>query len=254
MSTKFKNILITGASSGIGEALALYYAAAGADNLFLCGRNEERLNKVAAECAGRGAKVFAEILDVTNKSAMEKWIEVCELTAPLNLVIANAGVATIEETSENVRRTFETNVFGVVNTVLPTVEIFKQAYGRTEKAVALLASIAGYHGLPSCPSYSASKACVKAWGEALRGSLREEGIAVSIICPGFVKSRITDKNTCPMPFFWPADKAAAVIAARLERNVGIIAFPWPMRLATWLMSILPNALSDFIYARLPHKV
>ena len=117
-----------------------------------------------------------------------------------------------------------------------------------------MSSIAGYHGLPSCPSYSASKACVKAYGEALRSDLKPYNIQVNVVCPGFVKSRITDKNTCPMPFFMPAEKAAKIIAERVENNIGLIAFPWPMRLATWLMSILPNCLSDFIYAKLPHKV
>ena len=254
MHTKFNNILITGASSGIGAALALFYAQNGAQNLFICGRNEERLSKVAAECAGRGAKVFSKVLDVADAKATAQWLEECEKTAPLNLVVANAGVATLQETAENVRKTFSINIGGVVNTTLPAIELLQKAPERKHKTIALVASIAGYHGMPSCPSYSASKAFVKAWGEGLRGSLKEAGINVSIICPGFVKSAITDKNTCPMPFFWQADKAARVIAARLERNVGTIAFPWPMRLAVWLGSILPNALSDFIYARLPHKV
>jgi hypothetical protein len=75
-----------------------------------------------------------------------------------------------------------------------------------------------------------------------------------VICHGFVKSRITDKNTCPMPFFMSAEKAAEIIASRIDKNIGLIAFPWPMRFATWLLSILPNRLSDVIYAKLPHKV
>ena len=106
----------------------------------------------------------------------------------------------------------------------------------------------------TCPSYSASKACVKAYGEALRLELKKEGINVSVICPGFVRSRITDQNTCPMPFFMEAEDAAAVIASRLERNVGLIAFPWPVRFAAWFGSILPNRLSEFIYSLLPYKV
>ena len=96
--------------------------------------------------------------------------------------------------------------------------------------------------------------CVKAWGEALRPHLKHFGINVSTVCPGFVRSRITDKNTCPMPFFMEADAAARLIAARVEKNVGLIAFPWPMRFAVWLGSILPNCISDFIYGRLPYKV
>ncbi len=250
---KFKNILITGASSGIGEALALHYAGS-AQTLFLCGRNKKRLESVAKQCRAEGCEVFAEVIDVTDRTAMEKWIDNCEKQAPLNLVFANAGVATLEETPENVYNTFNTNIFGVLNTVIPFIEIFKNRPNPRVKTIAITSSIAGYHGLMTCPSYSASKACVKAWGEALRLSLKPYNINVSVICPGFVRSRITDKNTCPMPFLMDAPRAAEIIAARLERNVGIISFPWPMRLVSWFGSILPNWLSEFIYSKLPYKV
>lgn len=252
--SKFSHILITGASSGIGEALALYYAAAGAKRLSICGRNAERLEQVAAACRKYGSEVDAQTLDITNSESVTEWINRCNEQLPLNLVFANAGVATLAETPENVRRTFATNVFGVVNTVLPAIELFKKAPSEQIKHLVITSSIAGYHGMPTCPSYSASKACVKAWGEGLRLALKQFGINVSTVCPGFVRSRITDKNTCPMPFFMEADQAARIIAERVEKNVGLIAFPWQMRLAVWLGSILPNCLSDFIYSRLPYKV
>ena len=252
--TVFKNILITGASSGIGAALAIYYADHGAATLFLCGRNKERLENVAEKCRYRGAYVETKILNVTDEQAMAAWIKECEEKAPLNLVFANAGVSTGEETKENIYNTFNTNVFGVLNTITPAIEIYKKRKDGTPKSIAITASIAGYHGLPSCPSYSATKACVKAYGEALRENLKKEGIHLSVICPGFVRSRITDKNNCPMPFFMEAEKAAAIIAKRVERNVGLIAFPFLMRLAVYGLSILPNAISGFIYGRLPHKV
>lgn len=249
-----QNILITGASSGIGEALAFHYSQNGVKNLFICGRNEERLLEVTKKCQELGANVTAKVLDVTNREATKSWIEACENIAPLNLVIANAGVATLQETPENIFNTFNVNVNGVLNTVLPIVEIYKNRKETSNKSIAIVASIAGYHGLPSCPAYSASKACVKAYGEALRGSLKADGIKVSVICPGFIRSRITDKNTCSMPFFMEAPQAAEIIVTRLEKNIGLIAFPWPIRFVTWLMSILPNKLSDFIYEKLPHKV
>ena len=221
-----KNILLTGASSGIGEALALYYAKQPeTENIFICGRNQQRLQAVKEVCEKAGtAKIHARILDVTNRPAMERWINEAEQTAPLNLVFANAGVATLEETPENIFNTFYINI------------------------------MAGYPGVPACPSYSAAKACVKAYGDALRLNLLPYDIQVNTICPGFVRSRITDKNTCPMPFFMEAEPAAALIARRIRKNIGLIAFPWPMRFAVWLGSILPNALSDFIYKRLPYKV
>ncbi|MBO5442626.1 MAG: SDR family NAD(P)-dependent oxidoreductase [Alphaproteobacteria bacterium] len=301
MQKRNQNILITGATSGIGEALALHYAATTAKTLFICGRNEDRLLIVQKKCEKLGTLVFAKILDVKDKEAVSNWLEECEQNAPLNLVIANAGVATLEETPENIRNTFDTNVGGVINTVVPTIEIYKkrqydlmkklsgnnssleqfihnmkkqkrafsmnpfrkkflgdigcELYHNDQKAIAIVSSIAGYHGMATCPSYSASKACVKAWGEALRIDLkRRYNINVSVICPGFVRSGITDKNTCPMPFFMEADKAAAIIAKRLNKNVGLIAFPWPMRFASWFGSVLPNKISEFIYSHLPYKV
>ena len=247
------NVLITGATSGIGEALALYYAANGAENLFLCGRDKIRLTDIKKRCEDLGIKVYADIMDVTDCDMMRKWIEKSNKIAPLHLVIANAGVSTGEETENNVRNTVQTNVCGVVNTVLPAIELFKQR-NDTNKHIVLTASIAGYHGLPTAPSYSASKAFVKAWGEALRLSLRADNIKVSVICPGFVRSRITDKNTCPMPFFMEAPQAAQIIARGIAKNKGIIAFPWPLRFSAWLMSCLPNVLSDLIYGNLPKKV
>ena len=254
MDTKFKNILITGASSGIGAALAVFYAQNGAQNIFICGRNQERLEQTAAICKDKGVNVYTKILNVTDKDALRQWIEESNDKAELNLVIANAGISTGEETTENAYNTFQTNIFGVLNTIHPMLNVYKKRNNNSIKAIAILSSIAGYHGLAACPSYSASKACVKAYGEALRASLGKEKIQISVICPGFVKSRITDKNTCPMPFFMSAEKAAKIIASRLERNVGLIAFPWPMRFASWFISILPNFISNFIYSKLPHKV
>lgn len=246
------NYLITGASSGIGEALALRCAAEHA-NLFLCARDSARLEEVAAHCREKGAAmVCTRILDVTDAEAMARWIRQCDATTALDMVFANAGVATGEETNENVRRTFAINIGGVVNTVLPAIEAFRARQAKNVHII-ITASIAGYGPLKSCPAYSATKACVKTWALALRGMLAQESIQVSAVCPGFVRSRITDQNDFPMPFFLEADQAAQLILRRAKRNVGLIAFPWPMRLASWGLSILPYRLNELINRLLPAK-
>ena len=94
---------------------------------------------------------------------------------------------------------------------------------------------------------------MKSWGLSLRGMLKREGIAVNVVCPGFVRSHITDRNTCPMPFFMEAGRAAEIILDRIDRNIGLIAFPWPMRLGVWLLAMLPWRFSEFIARLLPEK-
>lgn len=248
-----QHILITGASSGIGEALALHYAKEGA-TLFLCGRNAERLGGVADACRAKQARVFAEKLDVTDAAAMDNWISRCDKIAPLDLVFANAGVsagpADGGESAEMTRAIFNVNVNGVLNTVLPAVEKMKP---RGRGQIALTSSLAGYRGLPSAPAYSGSKNAVRAWGEALRGHLKKSGIEVNVICPGFVVSRITEKNKFPMPFLMPAAKAAKIIAAGLRKNKGRITFPPLLAFSVWAISCLPASVAEFVLTKLPEK-
>ena len=173
------------------------------------------------------------------------------------MVFSNAGIGTGIENETNVRRTFATNVGGNLNVVLPVIEIFRRneagGIGSDRRQIVLTASIAGYAPLSTCPAYAATKAAMKSWGLSLRGMLKREGIWVNVICPGFIRSRITDRNTCPMPFFMEADRAAKVMLDRVDRNVGLIAFPWPMRFGVWLMSALPWRVSEFISGILPAK-
>ena len=258
-------VLITGASSGIGEALAVECARRGVRNIFFCGRDAERVSDVVRKCeaaaadcgSGKQVAVRGEVLDVTDESAVRKWLEECNAIAPLEVVFSNAGIGTGIENEENVRRTFATNVGGNLNVVLPVIDIFRRnaaaGIGSVRRQIVLTASIAGYAPLSTCPAYAATKAAVKSWGLSLRGMLKREGIWVNVMCPGFVRSRITDRNTCPMPFFMEADRAAKVILDRVDRNVGLIAFPWPMRFGVWLMSALPWRVSEFISGILPEK-
>lgn len=248
-----KHILITGASSGIGQALAFYYAAEGV-TLYVTGRNEERLEAVKLSCEEKGAAVKSACVSVTDKAAMQRFIHEAWEETGLDLVIANAGISAGSggrgETDDQTYLLFETNVKGVLHTVLPAVDFMKEK-GRGQ--IALLSSLAGYRGLPSAPAYCGSKAAVKVWGEGMRGLLAPLGVEVSVVCPGFVRSRITDRNTFPMPFFLEADEAAARIAKGLERNKGRITFPWPMAFALWCVAAMPDGLMDLIGRLLPKK-
>ena len=247
------NILITGASSGIGEALALNYGGTGA-SLFLCGRHEERLDAVAEACRHRGATVFSRALDVTDLRACEEWITETDHEHSLDLVIANAGVSAGTggkgENAEQVRYIFAVNVEGVINTVSPVLHLMR---ARHRGQIAIVSSITSFRGIPGAPAYSASKAAIRVWGEALRGHLFPDGMEVSVICPGFVRSKMTMDNPYPMPFLMDSTKAAQIIRKGLERNKPRIIFPRPMAIAVWMATILPFSLTDILMRRLPKK-
>lgn len=248
-----RSVVITGASSGIGEALALAYAQAGTF-LALTGRDAGRLAAVAARCRAKGAVVKAVVLDVREREAMAHWLAEVDGDEPVDLVIANAGISAgtglAGESGEQARRIVATNVDGMFNTVHPLLPAMVR---RGRGQIALMASLAAFRGYPGASGYCASKAAVKVYGEALRGELAGQGIEVSVICPGFVRSRITAVNDFPMPFLMDADKAAVLIARGLERNRARIAFPFPSLVGSWLASVLPPAWTDRLLARLPRK-
>lgn len=239
-----KSILITGGSSGIGEALALEYAASGI-RLALTGRDSARLEAVAEACRAKGADVVVGLVDVRDAAAMRQWIEAEDDKTPFDLVIANAGVSRegLEDLDREarLRRVLATNIDGVINTVQPALDRMR---GRKRGQVAIMSSIASFLGLPSALAYSTSKAAVRIYGEGLRGEARRDGIEVSVICPGYIRTPLTKNNTFSMPFLMDADRAARIIRRGLARNAARIAFPFPMYALVWFMAALPAFISD----------
>lgn len=241
-----RHILVTGASSGIGAALAGHYAAPGI-RLTLGGRDGERLEAVAGRCRARGAIVTTNRLDVTERGAMRDWIAAADATLALDLVIASAGISSVKETEALARQVFAINLDGILNTAYPAIDCMA---ARGSGHLALISSLAGYRGLPEAPAYSASKAAVKSLGEAWRGAFAAAGIRVSVICPGFIETPMTAGQKYPMPFLMGAERAAGIVARGLARNRARIAFPWPMAFATSLLAAMPAGFADRIADRI----
>lgn len=251
-----RSIIITGASSGIGAELARFYAAPGVF-LALGGRNHERLAAIEQECRAKGAQVKSFLIDVTDREKMWKVITAIDARHPLDLVIANAGISGGTggdnywgEPIVQVRSIFDINFTGILNTIEPVLPAMA-ARGRGQ--IALMSSLASFSGWPGAPAYSASKGAVRLYGEALRGSLMNKGIEVNVICPGFIRTPMTDINEYAMPFMIEPEKAAVLIAAGLQKNRGRIAFPWQMYLLAGFAGILPHWLSFRLFTKLPEK-
>jgi short-subunit dehydrogenase len=254
---KYKNILITGASSGLGRALAVYFAEKFSDeqiNLFLCARREEKLNETKMICENLKANVEIKILDVVDQNACQNWINQIEEKYPLDLIIANAGISAGTaggiESFDQIKKIFSTNLFGVLNIIQPVIEKMKV---RKEGQIAIISSLAGFRGLPSSPAYSASKSAVRVYAEGLRGNLAEYGINVSAICPGYIKTEMTAVNKFYMPFLMSDKKAAKIIVENLMKNKSRIAFPFRLYFAVWLLTLLSTKITDPIFALLPKK-
>ncbi len=235
------HVLITGASSGIGAALALHYAAPRV-RLGLQGRNAARLAAVADACRARGAEVATTLLDVTDRDACATWASAADDAAPVDLAVASAGISGAEDP----RRAVAVNVHGVLNTVEP---LLPRMTGRRQGQVALMSSLASFRGTPQAAAYCASKAAVRVWGEGLRPRLLRQGVLVNVVCPGFVTTPMTAVNRFPMPMIMPAERAAAIIARGLARDRPRIAFPLPMYLGVRLFAAMPQAFGDRLVAR-----
>ncbi|MGI9435460.1 MAG: SDR family NAD(P)-dependent oxidoreductase [Geminicoccaceae bacterium] len=245
-----QSILITGASSGIGKALAKAYAAPGR-NLVLHGRHGDRLAAVAADCEQGGATVRTGLVDVTDREAMADWITGVDREVELDLVVANAGISGFQDGDrDTVRRIFKVNVDGVFNTVQPILPLMAK---RGRGQLALMSSLAGFRGVATAPGYAASKAAVRSYGEGLRGQVSGQGIAVSVVCPGFVRTPMIDDNPFPMILVMEPERAATIIQRGLERNKARIAFPLRLYLATLLFAVLPPAWTDPLFRRYQGK-
>jgi len=249
-----KNIIITGASGGIGAALAVHYAAPGV-TLGLTGRDQGRLDAVKARCEAKGAAVRTVILDAADRDAMGEWLRAFDDVFPIDLLVANAGISAgpgplVLEDPERVREVFSINLHGVLNTLEP---IMPRMLARGRGHLALMSSLAGFRGFPGAPAYTASKAAVRVYGEALVSPLKKQGVGVHVICPGFVESAMTARNPFPMPFLMSAETAARRIAKGLEKGQSRIAFPWPVLIGVRILACLPNKAAEWLTRETPSK-
>jgi short-subunit dehydrogenase len=242
-------ILITGASSGLGTALAKAYAAPGV-RLVLLGRDAARLETAAEAARDLGATVETIAVDVTDQRAMAAAVAAADDAGPLDLVIANAGIgpggAEGADVAAKGRRILAVNLDGVLNTVDP---IRPRMAARGAGQIALMSSLAGFHGFPGMGPYAASKAAVRVHGEALRVELRPRGVRVSVICPGFIRTPMTDGARFPMPMLMDVEDAASAIRRGLARDRPLIAFPWPVHAGTRLLAALPATWADALIHR-----
>jgi short-subunit dehydrogenase len=247
------NVFLTGASSGIGAALARRYAEEGAQ-LGLFARRADALAAIAATLAPATPAVY--VGDVRDDAALRA--AAADFTArhgAADVVIANAGVSrgTLTEYAEDnaaFRATFDINVLGMLHTFQPFLPAMRAA--RKGRLVGI-ASVAGFRGLPGAGAYSASKAAAITYLESLRVELYGSGVDVITICPGYVATPMTAANPYRMPFLLSADRAAMLIVRAISAGRRFYVLPWQMRWAGRLLAILPRALFDPVFARAPHK-
>lgn len=251
MTSSPPTVVITGASSGIGEALALRYARQGA-TLGLLGRSNNRLHRVADECRRLGATVQTASLDVRARSEMERWLQDFDSHTPIDILIANAGVMagrppeTEIEPSALSYGLMEINVLGVLNSIHP---VLPRMLARRRGRIGIVSSIAAFVPLPDAPSYCASKSAILSYGLALRNALRQSGIGVSVICPGYVMTPMMQQETGDKPFAIESGAAANAIVRGLRRDRPIIAFPFWFALLTRAGGLLPDRLRRWVMPR-----
>ena len=241
-------VLITGATGGIGAALARSYADPGR-TLILHGRDASRLAALTQECETRGARVHGLTFDLRDAEAAIEALRSVSGQYSIDLAIVNAGVSRAigkgqeAESWEAARTVLAVNLDGAIATVTGVLpEMRRRGAGQ----IAIMSSLAAYFGLPITPTYCASKAALKVYGEAMRGLLAPDGIAVNVVLPGFVRTPMNERSTGAKPFLMSPERAAALIRRGLERNHARITFPHTLAWGMWFLSVLPAALSQWM--------
>jgi short-subunit dehydrogenase len=248
-----RHVFITGASSGLGRALARYYAARGA-SVGLVGRRQDALRELADSLPGSHAWYA---LDVRDRQALHDAAADFQARCggAVDGVIASAGLSagTLTEHGEDFqvfKAVIDTNLLATVATFEPFIAGMRRAgAGR----LVGISSVAGVRGLPGAGAYSASKAATTVYCESLRNELARDGIRVVTIAPGYIRTAMTAHNPYRMPFLMDADTFAARAAAAIERGTRYTVIPWQMGVVAKLMRLLPNALYDGLARQAPRK-
>jgi short-subunit dehydrogenase len=246
-----KTILITGASSGIGAALARAYARSGV-TLLLWGRDQARLNEIEAQCRALGAVVSIQSFDVRDAAGFIARLAAADAATPIDLAIFNAGLGgtaandAFAETPETAQAIAEVNfVAPVAGANAIAGAMAKRGAGQ----IVLIGSISESFPLPMAPTYAASKAGLRMFAEALGIRLKKHGVTVSLVSPGFIDTPMSRKVTEPKPFLMDADKAAIIIARKIEDRARVIVVPWQFIVVRVFTSLLPRALVRWVMSR-----
>ena len=246
----YRVVAITGASSGLGAALARLYAGPQCV-LGLIGRNEERLAATADACRVAGAGAETAAIDVADGPALEAWLNAFDAAHPVDLLIANAGTSAgpapeaAGEPLPLTLRQLRVNLVGAVHTIAPLVPLM---CARGHGQIAVIASVAAYRGMPYSPGYCASKAGVRAYAEALRPRLAPHGVGVTVVCPGFFASPMTDRWEGPTPFLLSGERAARRIKRGIDRGRSRVDFPLPLVFGMRFCDLAPAMIGDRILA------
>ncbi len=243
-----RGIVVTGASNGLGAALAVDYAAPDV-LLGLVGRDRGRLELTASACQAKGAQTEILAHDVAQAHPLSSWLLALDDRAPLDLLIANAGISAgplpgqWQEGLAQLTQQIDTNLIGALNSIEP---VLPRLIGRRRGTIAIVSSIAALRGLPYSPGYSASKAGLRAYGEAMRALLEPAGVKVCVICPGFFDTEMTSDWKGPKPFNIPLTKAALRIRRGIDLGRRRITFPLPLVIGLRLVDLMPAWAGDLI--------
>jgi short-subunit dehydrogenase len=241
-----KVIVLTGASGGIGQALAREYAAPGI-YFALIARDEDRLKPLLDEVRALGAEGEIRAVDIRDRASLHSYLQDLGARRPIDIVIANAGVTAglgpdrSRESDADSDRQIDVNYRGVVNTISGVIDGMQ---ARRRGQVVLISSLAGLRPLPDMPSYSATKAAIIGYGHSLRGWLKPFGISVTIICPGFITSPMSARHKGAKPLEMPADKAARLMRRAIDRKKAFYAFPFLLGFGIYLQNLLPTRIGD----------